>query len=119
MGLLTSILTSPVKGLEFVFKQIRDNVDRELYDETIWQQKLLDLQMSYEMGDIDEAAYQAEEDMIVAQLDLINAMYFDDSAEEDDEEEDYIEEPFDEVPDQGHLAPEIQIVPGHDYTISN
>ena len=93
MGLLTSLLTSPAKGLGFVFNQIRDNVDRELYDETSWQQKLLDVQMSYEMGDIDEKTYQAQEEAIVNQLDLISAMHYADVAEDEeyDDEEDFEE----------------------------
>jgi hypothetical protein len=107
MGILGSILASPAKGLGFVFTQIRDNIDRELYDETIWQQKLLDLQMSYDMGQIDEETYQAQEEAIVEQLDLISAMRYGDEEEEYDEEYDEQEEIPAEYPEPVHHQIEV------------
>jgi len=103
MGLLTNILASPVNGLTFIFKQIQSNVERELYDETIWQQKLIDLQMRYDIGELDEVQYHAQEEAIVSQLDLINSMYSDYDEEEEEDYEDYDEE--EELP----VQPEVLI----------
>jgi hypothetical protein len=89
MGLITGIASSPCKGVMFVLEQIRKSVDRELYDETIWQQKLLDLQMRYEMGEVDQATYDVQEQLIMDQLDLINSLWFGDTEEEEDEDEVY------------------------------
>jgi hypothetical protein len=91
VGLLTSILSSPATALGFIFAQIRDNVDRELYDETIWQQKLLDVQLRYDMGEMSEEDYFGQEEVIVAQLELISLMRFGGYEEELEEETDEAE----------------------------
>jgi hypothetical protein len=89
MGLLGSILGSPVSGLMFILEKIRDEADRQLYDPDLWQQKLLDLQLRYEAGEIEPANYQEQEAVILNQLDLIYAMLDQsDYEDEEDEEED-------------------------------
>jgi len=90
MGLLATLLGSPAQGLMFVLEQTRREVDRELYDETLWQQKLLDLQMRFELGEINQAQFEAQEDAVMAQLDLIQSLNnpFEDEDEESDEDED-------------------------------
>ncbi|MEI7555747.1 gas vesicle protein GvpG [Candidatus Chlorohelix sp.] len=87
MGIITGIASSPYKGVMFVLEQIRKSVDSELYDETIWQQKLLDLQMRYDAGEVTQADYDAQEQQILEQLDLINSLSFGDTDEEEDEED--------------------------------
>ena len=87
MGLITGILSSPVNGIMFIFDKVRQEADRELYDETLWQQKLLDLQFRYELGDISQEAYEAQEAAILAQLDLINSLLSEEDDEDDDEDE--------------------------------
>ncbi|NWJ47836.1 MAG: gas vesicle protein GvpG [Chloroflexi bacterium] len=89
MGLITGIASSPYKGVMFVLEQIRKSVDRELYDETVWQQKLLDLQMRYDLGEVDQAGYEAQEQQIMEQLDLINSLWFGETDEEEEEDEEY------------------------------
>jgi hypothetical protein len=110
LGLLTGILASPAKGLGFIFAQIRDNVDRELYDETIWQQKLLDVQLRYDMGEISEEDYFGQEEIIVAQLELISLMRF---AGYDEEEEAEI------LPDENEIEPKEKVLNAPNYVITN
>jgi len=74
MGLLTSILASPAKGLIFTFEQIQREADRELYDEDTWQQKLQDLQLRYDLGEVDDETFEVQENSIIAQLELIREM---------------------------------------------
>jgi len=94
MGLLATLLGSPAQGLMFVLEQTRREVDRELYDETLWQQKLLDLQMRFELGEINQAQFEAQEDAVMAQLDLIQSLNnpFEDEDEENDEDEESYED---------------------------
>ena len=85
-------------GLMNVFEQVRKSADLELYDETAWQQKLLDVHMRYEMGEIDAAQYEVEENRILEQLDLIASRQsdsdfdFEDEYEYDDDEYEYEED---------------------------
>jgi hypothetical protein len=90
MGLLGSILTSPGKGFMFALNQVKEAADRELYDETAWQQKLLENQMRFDMNEISQEVYEAQEETIMAQIDLIN--YLKNPFEGEENEEDDIEE---------------------------
>lgn len=48
----------PLKGLLFVLAVVADMAERELADESHLRQQLLELQLRYEEGEIDEAAYR-------------------------------------------------------------
>jgi Gas vesicle protein G len=75
MGLLTGLLfapvTSPVRGLNFVFREVREAVDRELNDPDVIRRELLELQRRLDAGLIDEAAYDEAEAGLLARLDAI------------------------------------------------
>ena len=72
MGLLSMLLTFPVSGpiagvrwsLETVERVARD----ELVDDSGIKQELLELEMSLEMGDIDDAEYVMREEAIMQRL---------------------------------------------------
>jgi hypothetical protein len=58
----------PVAGLKFVFRQVADLADHELYDESAVHEQLLLLQVQLEEGAIDEDEYVAREAELVLRL---------------------------------------------------
>lgn len=66
--LLALPFKAPVGGVKWVMRQIQTMADRELMDDTIWKQKLLELQMELELGEISEEDYAVEEAVIFKQL---------------------------------------------------
>lgn len=57
MLLIDDLVALPFKGLIGVFEKIYEMADRELNDEGYIQEKLLELELLYEMGEIDEEEY--------------------------------------------------------------
>jgi hypothetical protein len=47
----------PARGFVFVLEQLREAADAELYDPRVVQQRLLELQMQYELGEVPEEEY--------------------------------------------------------------
>ena len=66
--LVDDILTLPFKGIIGIFKELQKYVDRELNDQEYWQTKLLELQLKYEMDEIDDNEYKKNEKEIVAKI---------------------------------------------------
>ena len=75
MGLLTNLLLAPValpaRGVNFIFREIRDVVDQELNDPDAIRRELLELQRRLDAGLIDEAAYDIAEAELLAHLSAI------------------------------------------------
>ncbi len=60
LSLVVWPLSLPAGGFMFLLEQIRDIVNEELYDPATVRHHLLELQMRYEMGEVEEEQYQAE-----------------------------------------------------------
>ncbi len=75
MGLLTNLLLAPValpvRGINSIFREIRDVVDKELNDPDTIRRELLELQGRLDVGLIDEAAYDIAEAELLAHLSAI------------------------------------------------
>ena len=75
MGLLTGLLFAPVtlpgRGLNWVFREVQEAVDRERSDPDVIRRELLELQRRLDAGLIDEAAYDEAEAELLARLDAI------------------------------------------------
>ncbi len=56
--LLLGPVMLPLKGLFFILVVVADMAEKELGDEDHLQQKLLELQLRYEEGELDEASYR-------------------------------------------------------------
>jgi hypothetical protein len=52
------LLALPFRGLFGIFRKISEMADRELSDEAYIQEKLLELQLLYEMDEIDGEEYE-------------------------------------------------------------
>lgn len=63
----------PVAGMKFVFQQVADLADHELYDESAVHEQLLLLQVHLEEGDIDEAEYVEREAELMVRLREVKA----------------------------------------------
>ena len=57
MLLIDDLLALPFKGFLGIFRNIHELADRELNDEAYIQEKLLELQLLYEMDEISEEEY--------------------------------------------------------------
>jgi gas vesicle protein GvpG len=72
-NLLLAPVTVPVRGLGFVFSEIRDAADREIHDPDAIRRQLHDLQYRLDAGLIDEATYDLSETELLARLDALTA----------------------------------------------
>jgi len=66
--ILGAPLTMPIAGLTFVFQQVADMANQELYDEGGVREQLLLLQVLLEEGDIDEDEFAEREAELLARL---------------------------------------------------
>jgi hypothetical protein len=60
MLLVDDLLALPFKGLFGIFQKISEMADREFTDEAYIQEKLLELQLLYEMDEINEEEYDRQ-----------------------------------------------------------
>ncbi|MDQ0301146.1 gas vesicle protein GvpG [Ancylobacter polymorphus] len=72
MGMLTDVVfapaVGPLKGVLWLARLIADQAERTLYDEGVIRAALLDLEQQLDAGTIDEAAYEAQETVLLARL---------------------------------------------------
>lgn len=66
--LLLLPLKAPMSGLRWVMKQIQTMADRELMDDQVWKERLIELQMKLELGEISDEDYAVEEAEIFLRL---------------------------------------------------
>lgn len=83
MFLIDDLLLLPISGIKFVLGQIQKVVDRELNDESVIKEQLLELELRREMEEISEEEYQKTAAVLFArlrviktqQLELLNQAY--------------------------------------------
>ena len=66
--LLMLPLKLPVAGFNWIMKQIQTMADEELNNDQVWKERLIELQMMLEVGDISEEEYAAEEAQVFQAL---------------------------------------------------
>jgi len=73
MFLLDDILLAPLHGLIWLGRKINEIVDRELFDEELVKEKLLELQFKheYELEPMSEEDYRTRETELLGRLDAI------------------------------------------------
>lgn len=72
MLLIDDLLLLPFKGLIGIFEEIRKMAERELTDEGYIQEKLMELQLRFELDEINEDEYNKQKIGLLAQLDSIS-----------------------------------------------
>jgi Gas vesicle protein G len=71
MGIFTGLITlplAPVRGVTWVAEQIAAEADRQLYDEHQIRRELLQLELDFDDGLIDEQARQDREEALLERL---------------------------------------------------
>jgi hypothetical protein len=71
MFLIDDILLAPLKGVVWLGKRINEVVEKELSDEGRIREKLMELQLRFELDEISEEEYNRQEDELLARLDAI------------------------------------------------
>lgn len=73
MGLFTGLLTlplAPVRGVVWIAEQVMDEMERELYDEDSIRRELVQLELDFEDGLIDEEERQVRENALLERMAL-------------------------------------------------
>ena len=77
MGLL-SLLTLPVLGppklIQWMAEKMSEEAERELLDEDRVRAELFDLQLRYDLGEIDEVEYDRQERALIERLSAIREL---------------------------------------------
>ncbi len=81
MFLIDDLLLLPVKGFVGIFKKIHEMAEREVSDEGYIRERLMELQLKFELDEISEEEYTKQEKELMARLDAIR------SAEKGEKEE--------------------------------
>ena len=83
MLLIDDLLLLPVKGFFGIFEKIHEMAERELSDEDYIRERLMELQLRFELDEISEEEYNKQEKELLARLDAAR------SAQEEEREEVY------------------------------
>jgi uncharacterized membrane protein YfbV (UPF0208 family) len=71
MFLIDDILLAPLNGIIWLGKKINEVAEREFSDEGLIKEKLMEVQMKFEMDQISEKEYNKQEAELLARLDAI------------------------------------------------
>lgn len=66
--LLLLPIKGPIAGVRWVLRQIQTMADEELNNDQVWKERLIELQMMLETGEITEEQYTAEEAQVFQAL---------------------------------------------------
>jgi hypothetical protein len=68
MFLIDDLLMAPFKGVIFIAKKINDVIEKETSDEGAIKERLMTLQLKFEMDEIDEEEYDLREEELLKLL---------------------------------------------------
>jgi len=71
MFLIDDILLAPLKGVIWIAQKLDDMAQKELTDTDNIKEKLMALQLKYELDEISEEEYDEEEEKLLMRLDII------------------------------------------------
>lgn len=71
MFLIDDILLAPLKGVVWIGKKINEVIEMEHNDESRIKEKLMELQVRYEMDEISKEEYEKQEKELLARLEAI------------------------------------------------
>jgi hypothetical protein len=72
--MLHKLFSAPINLVIKIGQKVKEEADKELYDLPTIQQKLIQLQMMYELGEIPEEAYKAKEDELILRYEAAKRM---------------------------------------------
>lgn len=68
--MIHKLFTSPLNLVVKVGEQVKEEVDKEFYDLDQIQKKLIHLQMMYELEEVSEEVYKAQESELLARYEI-------------------------------------------------
>ena len=71
MFLIDDILLAPLNGIIWLGKKINDVAEREFSDQGLIKEKLMEVQLKFEMDEISEEEYNKQEKELLGRLDRI------------------------------------------------
>jgi hypothetical protein len=71
MFLIDDILLAPLKGILFIAEKINEVIEKETSDEGSIKERLMTLQLKFEMDEINEEEYDKREDELLKLLENI------------------------------------------------
>lgn len=71
MFLFDDILLAPLKGVIWIAQKLDDMAQKELTDTDSIKEKLMTLQLKYELDEISEEEYNEEEKKLLMRFDMI------------------------------------------------
>ena len=71
MFLIDDILLAPLNGIIWLGKKINEVSEREFSDEGLIKERLMELQLKFELDKISEKEYNKQEAELLARLDAI------------------------------------------------
>jgi len=71
MFLIDDILLAPLNGIIWLGKKINEVAEKEFSDEGLIKERLMEVQMKFEMDKISEKEYNKQEAELLARLDAI------------------------------------------------
>jgi hypothetical protein len=63
--MIHKLVSAPINLIIKIGEKVKEEADKELYDLPTIQQKLIQLQMMFELGDIPEDVYKAKEEELI------------------------------------------------------
>ena len=73
MLIIDDLMFGPLKGIIFLAKKINEVVEKETSDEGAIKERLMALQLKFEMDEIGEEEYDRQEDELLNMLEKIRA----------------------------------------------
>jgi hypothetical protein len=70
--LLLAPVTAPVNGIAWIGNKILEHAGSDLDEKEVLQKQLLALQLAFDMGDIDEAEFEAQEDALLEAIEALS-----------------------------------------------
>jgi hypothetical protein len=70
--MLHHLLFAPVTGIAWIAEQIQERVDTELDDRENLSKRLLALQMAFDLGEIEEAAFEEQEEELLLAIQALD-----------------------------------------------
>ena len=74
MFLIDDIILSPLKGLVWLSDRINDVVQRETWDNGLIKEQLMELQLRFELDEIDEEAFTRQEKELLERLNAVHGV---------------------------------------------
>ncbi len=69
--MIFDLLAAPLTGLTWIAEQVHDRVMEDIDQKTVLSRELLNLQMAFDLGAIDEESFEIREETLLLSLQAI------------------------------------------------